>query len=132
VLQYFAKFGEAGLPDLNGDLSFHLVECPRAQTLSVTANLTGGAALFFIRGKMAVLVFQQYTAGPLLSHSSVSSELDEGFHRRFSAWLPLLRSKHIGFIAIFVAFPRGHVLEFFRKKRLVCPAHRPICRSKMS
>jgi asparagine synthase (glutamine-hydrolysing) len=108
VLQYFAKFGEAGLPDLNGDLSFILWNA-RARKLVGYRDLTG-ARPFFYSQQNGVLVFSN-TLRAVLSHASVSSELDEGFIADFLLGHPYYDPSVSAYRDI-RRLPPGHVLEF--------------------
>jgi asparagine synthase (glutamine-hydrolysing) len=108
VLQYFGKFGEAGLPDLNGDLSFILWHA-RARKLVGYRDLTG-ARPFFYSQQNGTLVFSN-TLQAVLSHSSVSRELDDGFTADFLLGYPYYDPSVSAYRDI-RRLPPGHVLEF--------------------
>lgn len=108
VLQYFAKFGEAGLPDLNGDLSFILWNA-RERKLVGYRDLTG-ARPFFYSQQNGVLVFSN-TLQAVLSHPSVSRELDEEFIADFLLGYPYYNPSVSAYRDI-RRLPPGHVLEF--------------------
>jgi asparagine synthase (glutamine-hydrolysing) len=108
VLQYFAKCGEAGLPDLNGDLSFILWNAGARKVVGYR-DLTG-ARPFFYSQQNGALVFSN-TLQAVLSHSSVSHELDEGFIADFLLGYPYYNPSVSAYRDI-RRLPPGHVLEF--------------------
>jgi len=103
VLQYFAKCGESwDCQTLNGDLSFILWNAG-ARKLVGYRDLTGARPLFYSHQNGALLFSNTLQAVALAFFRFPRT--GRGFHRRFSAWLPLLQSKRYRPIAIFAVFP---------------------------
>jgi asparagine synthase (glutamine-hydrolysing) len=108
LLQYFAKFGETGLPELGGDLSFVLWK-PQERKLIAFRDLTG-ARPFFYAHRDGVLVFSN-TMQAVLAVPSITRELDEEFLADFLLGAP----DHNPSASVYRGIrrlPPGHLLEF--------------------
>jgi len=111
ILAYYAEFGEAGLPELNGDLSFVLWN-PRERKLIAFRDLTG-ARPFFYAYRGGVLIFSN-TMQAVLAVSSIPREFDEEFLADFLLGSPY----HDPAASIYRGIrrlPPGHLLEFSEK-----------------
>lgn len=108
VLHAFAKFGEAGLPDLHGDLSFALWN-PRERKIMAYRDLTGQRP-FFYSNQNDILIFSN-TMQAVLAASPVSRELDEEFIADFLLGYPYHNPERTVYRDI-RRLPPGHVLEF--------------------
>jgi asparagine synthase (glutamine-hydrolysing) len=109
VLHYFAKFGEAGLAELEGDLSFVLWS-PQERKLIAFRDLTGSRP-FFYSHRDSVLVFSN-TIQALISHPCVArGEYDLQFIADFLLGSP----NHDPERTIYRdmrRLPAGHLLQF--------------------
>jgi asparagine synthase (glutamine-hydrolysing) len=110
VLHAFAKFGEAGLPELHGDLSFALWN-PGERKIVAYRDLTGQRP-FFYSNQSDVLIFSN-TMQAVLAASSVSRELDEEFIADFLLGYPYHNPERTAYRDI-RRLPPGHFLEFSR------------------
>ena len=110
VLHAFAKFGEAGLPDLHGDFSFALWD-PRERKIMAYRDLTGQRP-FFYSNQGDVLIFSN-TMQAVLAASSVFRELDEEFIADFLLGYPYHNPERTVYRDI-RRLPPGHFLEFSR------------------
>ena len=108
VLHAFAKFGEAGLAELDGDLSFVLWK-PRERKIVAFRDLTGTRPFFYSHND-GVLVFSN-TMQAVLAVPSVSRELDEGFLADFLLGSPYHNPGSSAYRGI-RRLPPGRVLEF--------------------
>jgi asparagine synthase (glutamine-hydrolysing) len=109
VLHYFAKFGEAGLPELDGDFSFVLWNS-RERKLIAFRDLTGPRP-FFYGHRDGTLCFSN-TLQAVLSHPAVSSrDYDLQFIGDFLLGSPHHDSEKTVYRDI-RRLPAGHVLEF--------------------
>jgi asparagine synthase (glutamine-hydrolysing) len=111
ILQNFEKFGEVGLAELNGDLSFVLWN-PRARKLIAFRDLTG-ARPFFYSYRDGVLVFSN-TMQAVLAIPSIPQDLDEEFLADFLLGSPYHNPGSSVYRDI-RRLPPGHLLEFSEK-----------------
>ncbi len=111
ILQYSAKFGEDGLPELDGDLSFILWK-PRERKLIAFRDLTG-ARPFFYAHRNGVLVFSN-TMQAILAVPSNTRKFDEEFLADFLLGLPY-HDPGASVYRDLRRLPPGHLLEFSEK-----------------
>jgi asparagine synthase (glutamine-hydrolysing) len=108
VLHALAKFGEAGLPDLDGDLSF-VVWKPRQRKIVAYRDLTGQRPLFYSIRRGVLIISNTLQA--LLATSCVSRELDNEFIADFLLGYPYYNPGATAYRDI-RRLPPGHLLEF--------------------
>src|SRR5579859_6415526 len=111
ILQDFEKFAEAGLAELNGDLSFVLWN-PHERKLIAFRDLTGTRP-FFYSLRDGVLVFSN-TMQAVLAVPWVSRDLDEEFLADFLLGSPYHNPSASVYRGI-RRLPPGHLLEFSEK-----------------
>ena len=108
VLQTFSHFGESGLTELHGDLSFALWNA-RQRKLTGFRDLTGMRP-FFYAYRDGVLVFSNTLQAVLASHT-VARDLDEEFLADFLLGSPYHEPSATVYRDI-RRLPPGHLLEF--------------------
>jgi asparagine synthase (glutamine-hydrolysing) len=108
VLHYFAKFSEAGLPELDGDFSFVLWNS-RERKLIAFRDLTGSRP-FFYAYRDGILFFSN-TMQAMLSAADVSRELDEEFLGHFLLGSPYYNPAITAYRDV-RRLPPGHLLVF--------------------
>jgi asparagine synthase (glutamine-hydrolysing) len=112
LLHCFAKFGAAGLPDLDGDFSFALWT-PAERKLIAFRDLTGSRP-FFYSHRDGVFIFSN-TMQSLFSHPIVSTrEYDLQFMRDFLLGAPHHDPERTVYRDI-RRLPPGHLVEFSPK-----------------
>jgi len=123
ILNAFSKFGEAALPELDGDFSFVLWN-QRQRKLLGYRDLTGARPFFYTKQNQA-LIFSN-TMQALLATAFVSREMDEEFLADFLLGSPYHDPSRTVYRDI-RRLPAGHLLEFarggFSVRRI---AHMPI------
>jgi asparagine synthase (glutamine-hydrolysing) len=110
ILNAFSKFGEAALPELDGDFSFVLWN-QRQRKLLGYRDLTGARPFFYSEQNQA-LIFSN-TMQALLATAFVSRELDEEFLADFLLGSPYHDPSRTVYRDI-RRLPAGHLLEFAR------------------
>jgi asparagine synthase (glutamine-hydrolysing) len=108
ILNAFSKFGEAALPELDGDFSFVLWN-QRQRKLLGYRDLTGARPFFYAKQNQA-LIFSN-TMQALLATSFVSRELDEEFIADFLLGSPYHDPSRTVYRDI-RRLPAGHLLGF--------------------
>jgi len=112
VLHFFAKFGQAALPDLDGDFSFVLWK-PQELRLLAFRDLTGSRPFFYVH-RGGTLCFSN-TMQAVISHPSVDRrEYDAQFIGDFLLGSPHHDPESTVYRDI-RRLPAGHVLEFSPK-----------------
>ena len=115
ILQYLAKFGEAGLLELDGDLTF-VIWKPKQRKLIAFRDLTG-ARPFFYTHRDGILVFSN-TMQAVLAVPSSTRALDEEFLADFLLGLPY-HNPNASVYRDVRRLPPGHLLEFSEKGLLI-------------
>ncbi len=111
LLQYFAAFGESGLPEILGDLSFAFWQEPERR-LTAFRDLTG-ARPFFYASNGTMLAFSN-TLQALLTLPWLSREFDEQFLGDFLLESPCFDQARTVYKQI-RRLPAGHLLEYSRQ-----------------